>query len=220
MAEGNVSSDLQVVLQALDRGDLNAQMNKVDEQFRSVAASGQWTDKSGKVLRASPEVIAMTAGLLKDGAKMSLMSLFRYGNGPHGEKQADGSAISRAIDIIEYLGHPINLKTPAAAEQCIQGVAMVIQYLPPGRYSVGLPRPGGGDKIDPPNDVFFPVTAKEQVDVMPGGSPSKAIDMIREPARTAIKAAMAANPEAKLVIVFPDAVDHLHIKALAPGARS
>jgi len=203
------------VIQALDERRLTADMNNVKGQLRAIAADGQWTDPAGRVLRASPELINLLAGLVGVNDTMSIMSLFRFHGGPHGEPQADGSAIGRAVDIMAYGGFSIHVKTPANAPTAISGVAPVISHLPAGKYTLGLPRPGGGPKIDPGNDVFLPVTNLDQVTKSPGKGSFKAdLELVLEPARTAIRAAVLRNPGARIQFMYPDGVDHVHVKAL------
>jgi hypothetical protein len=219
-ALGDSSGGLQAVVAALDQGRVHTPMNNVEGQLRAIAKDGPWTDKEGHILRASPELINLLAGLLEQGATMTIMALFRFRNGPHGEPQPDGSAIGRAVDIMEYLGFQIHLNHPGNASTAISGVAAVISHLPAGKYALGLPRPGGGKHIDPEHDVFLPVTSQDQVDMPPaGGDLQKDLDLLIEPARTALRAAIAVNSKARIQFMFPDAVDHLHVKAL-PWDRS
>jgi hypothetical protein len=190
-------------------------MNNVKGQLRAIAESGQWKDPSGHILRASPELIALLAGLLGVNGRMTIMSLFRYHQGPHGEPQPDGSAVGRAVDIMAYGGYDIHLKTPSNAKAAIAGVAEVISNLPSGRYTLGLPRPGGGARMDPPNDVFLPVTSLDQVSKSPGrGVFKRDLELVREPAQAALRKAFEGNPAARIQFMYPDGVDHIHIKAL------
>ncbi|MEO6601234.1 MAG: hypothetical protein ABIQ16_15250 [Polyangiaceae bacterium] len=92
-------------------------------------------------------------------------------------------------------------------------MASVITNLPPGRYTVGLPRPGGASKIDPDNDVFFKVTSHSQLDSSPGKSLARDLDLLLEPAQRRVKAAVASSA-GKIQFMFPDGVDHVHVKAL------
>jgi hypothetical protein len=212
---GDPSGGMLSVIRALDEKRLQANMNDVRGQLRAIANDGMWTDPKGNVLKASPELINLLAGLVDNGATMTIMSLFRFKNGPHGEPQADGTAIGRAIDIMGYGGFDIHLKKPANKDNAIAGVCAVISHLPAGKYALGLPRPGGGPLIDPPNDVFLPVTDHSQVVHSPGGSLKKDLEFLLEPAKTAVKAAVAGNPGAKIQFMFPDGVDHIHVKAVA-----
>lgn len=212
---GDPSGGIDSVIRALDQKTLRAD-KQIADQLRGVARDGFWTDAAGHVLRASPELVNLLAGLVGGGgATLTIMSLFRFKNGPHGEEQGDGTAIGRAVDIMEYKGFPINLKTPANASNAIAGVAAVIAGLAPGKYTLGLPRPGGGKLMDPDHDVFLPVTNLDQVTKSPGrGDFKKDLALVREPAQTALRAAANGNPKAHIQFMFPDGVDHVHVKAV------
>lgn len=209
---GDPSGGMQTVIDALESRRLVADLNNVKGQLRAIATAGEWTDPRGGVLRASAGLVKMLAGLTSNNSTMTLMSMFRFGGGAHGAKQADGSGLGQALDIVAYQGFEINLKTPANAGRCISGVAAVIAHLPAGKYTLGLPRPGGGDKIDPDNDVFLPVTDLKQVVRSPGGSFARDLALVLEPAQSALRAAAQGNNPAQIEFMFPDAVDHLHIK--------
>jgi len=90
----------------------------------------------------------------------------------------------------------------------------VIRNLPPGKYTLGLPRPKGGAAIDPDNDVFLPVTDHAQVTKSPKGAFRKDLEVVLEPARTAMREAANLNPMAKIQYMYPDGVDHVHVEAL------
>ena len=93
-------------------------MNDVKGQLRALFKDGQWAGtgrNAGHVLRAAPELTALLAGLLDGGATMTILSLFRYGNGPHGKPEPDGSAVGHAVDIAAYNSAAIHLKIPANA---------------------------------------------------------------------------------------------------------
>jgi hypothetical protein len=206
------SGGLADIIRALDEKRLRTPMNNVSGQLRSLASSGSWTDPHGNVLRASPGLITLIAGLVSRNT-MTVMSLFRFRGGPHGVLQSDGSAIGFAIDIMAYQEYEINLKTPANANTAINGVAAVIKNLPRGRYQIGLPRPGGHSLIDPAHDVFFKVTNHSQVDHSPGGLLVKDLELLLEPARTTIKSAVSASA-GQIGFMFPDGVDHVHVKSV------
>jgi hypothetical protein len=206
---------IETVIKALDDGRLIADMNNVKGQLRAIATGGAWTDPAGHVLRASPELIKLLAALVDGNGRLTIMSLFRFKNGPHGEVQADGSAIGRAVDIMGYAGFAIHLKTAANAPNAISGVAAVFSKLPAGKYTIGLPRPGGGSSLDPKSDVFLPVTSLDQVTKSPShGVFSKDLELVLEPARAALKAAVLQNPAARIQFMYPDGVDHVHVKAV------
>jgi len=210
---------LAAIIKALDEGRLIAEMNDVKGQLRGLARDGQWSGtgrNAGHILRAAPELISLLAGLLDNSATMTILSLFLYGNGPHGKPEPDGTAVGHAVDIAAYNGAAIHLKVPANAPVAIRGVAAAISTLPPGKYTLGLPRPGGGNLIDPPNDVFLPVTSLDQPQKSPSrGNFRKDLSLVLEPARTALTQAVDSNPAAKIQFLYPDGVDHLHVTTIA-----
>ena len=206
---------IEAVIRALEEGRLTAPMNDVKGQLRASASGAPYKDPKGHLIRPSEELVALLAGLLEGNRTMTIMSLFRYGT-PHGEVQSDGTAIGRCVDIMAYAGFPIHLKLPSNADNAIKGVAAVMGSLPAGKFTLGLPRPGGGASIDPDHDVFLPVTDHSQVTKSPGhGVFSKDLEKVLEPARTAMKAAVAQNPAARVQFMYPDGVDHVHVKALS-----
>jgi hypothetical protein len=211
---------MQTILAALAGGRLTADMNNVKGQLRAIGESGSWTDRDQHLFHASPELIGCLAGLLDRQATMTIMSLFRFEEKkprkPHGEIQADGSAIGRAVDIMVYMGFKIHLKTPDNANEAISGIVEVIGHLPAGKYDLGLPRPGGGVLVDPEHDVFLRVTSRDQAQKSPsGGHFNKDLDLLLEPARTRLREAFKGNPHARIRCMYPDGVDHLHITTLA-----
>jgi hypothetical protein len=198
---------------------LHADLNRVNEQLHGIAENDSWTDAKHHLFRAAPELIECLAGLLDGQATMTIMSLFRINKenprNPHGEIQADGSAIGRAVDIMVYMGFKIHLKTPDHADEAISGIVEVIGHLPPGKYDLGLPRPGGGALMDPEHDVFFEVTSLKQLRSSPSkGHFNKDLELLLEPARTRLREAFKANPHARIRCMYPDGVDHLHITTL------
>jgi hypothetical protein len=211
---GDDAAHLETLVRALDERRLQAQANNVEGQIRALAKGGQWTDGHGNVMRASHEILVALAGLVAGSGTMQLLSLFRFKNGPHGEPQSDGSGLGRAVDISGYQGFNINLKNPANTPTTISGVAAVVGRLPKGNYALGLPRPGGGPLIDPKNDVFLPVTSHNQVDHSPTGAFRTDLELVQEPARAALRQASNGNSSARIKFMFPDGVDHLHLKAM------
>jgi len=208
-------TSIEIVLAALDDGRLVANMHDVKGQLRACASAGSWKDPDGHVLRAAPELIDLLAGLLEPPNRMTIMSLFRF-KSPHGKVQPDGTGLGRAVDIMAYAGIPIHLKLTSNVQNAIAGVTAVLRNLPAGKYTLGLPRPGGGALIDPAHDVFFSVTDHAQVTKSPGkGVFQKDIELVLEPARAAMKEALGGNPTARIQYMYPDGVDHLHVEALA-----
>ena len=50
--------------------------------------------------------------------------------------------------------------------------------------------------------------------------PPAGYDLVLEPARAALRKAVADNPnDPEIVVLMPDGVDHLHITVLGPGDR-
>jgi hypothetical protein len=106
---------------------------------------------------------------------------------------------------------PVVLNIPANA---IRVVSSLIGNFPPGKYDLGFPRPVGGPSgFDPAHDVFFSVPDKATALACWQGKISRSLDQMLEPARTAIRAAMSGNPRAVFAIIYPDGLNHLHVKA-------
>jgi hypothetical protein len=171
--------------------------------------------------QASVELLALLAALVDPsrGHKLEILSLFRTVKaGPHGILQTDGKTrLGRAVDIRAYAGNLIDLAHPtnAAAARTIQGVARVIERLPAGKFTLGLPRPGlGGSHRDPDNDVFLPATERTVLRTTPTGSFAGDLACIVKPeAKQALARASRSNPAAKILFMYPDANNHLHVKA-------
>jgi hypothetical protein len=201
---------------AMDQGRLLGQAG-IRQQLVAWADSGSFRDASGNIIKPSPELLRMLVTLVNTpGAiKLGVMSLARFNQGPHGEVQPDGTAICRAADITTFAGFPIDLLEPAHAPNTINGVARVVSALPAGKFTLGLPRPGGHSLLNPAQDVFLPVTDLSQVDKSPTGSFAGDIRRVKsQEARDALIHASSSNPDAKILFMFPDAVDHVHVKAM------
>ena len=67
-------------------------------------------------------------------------------------------------------------------------IVKIIRKLPPWRYVLGLPRPGGGNQINPERDYFLPVTNLSQNERSPTGNLNGDLNLI-------INAAHALNKE-------------------------
>lgn len=146
----------------------------------------------------------------------SILSLFRKGRN-HGAYNS-GVVICRAVDIDTYSGHKIHMNTP---HESLKAIVKVIKTMPEGRYNIGLPRPGGGHLIDPAKDFFLPVTSLSQNERSPTGTLAGDLKLIKNPeAKTLINSAIKNNKKAEVLYLMPDAVDHLHIKALDDGTMS
>jgi hypothetical protein len=169
--------------------------------------------------RASVELLALLTALVdRDrGHKLEILSLFRtVAAGPHGIVQDDRTTrLGRAVDIRAYAGCLIDLQHSQNASRTIQGVVKVVERLPGGKFTLGLPRPGlGGSHRDPANDVFLPAT----IDTKIGVSPSRTMDgdlrlIVNPEAKEALARARQGNPNAKILFMYPDGNNHLHVKA-------
>lgn len=148
---------------------------------------------------------------------VSILSLFRKGRN-HGATETNGVIVCRAVDIDGYSGHKIHMNVPYDS---LKAIVKVINNMPEGRYNVGLPRPGGGHLIDPAKDFFLPVTSLSQNERSPTGTLIGDLKLIKnDQARELISGAVTKNRKAQILYMMPDAVDHLHIKALDDGKLS
>jgi len=169
--------------------------------------------------QASVELLALLTSLVEPGRgqKLEILSLFRtVAAGPHGILQADKTTrLGRAVDIRAYAGNLIDLTHPKNAVQAIRGVARVIERLPAGKFTLGLPRPGlGGDHRDPANDVFLPATPTTILRNTPTGAFAGDLRLIVKPeAKDAMAQASRGNPMARILFMYPDGNNHLHVKA-------
>jgi len=92
-------------------------------------------------------------------------------------------------------------------------ITNLISHFPPGRFDLGFPRPIGGDNnFDASADVFFPVPDKATAHLAFLGHLSRPMSAMLEPARSQVTAAMART-SAHFAILYPDGLDHLHVKA-------
>jgi hypothetical protein len=157
----------------------------------------------------APELQRLLATLAGFGT-VTVMSLFRRNQGPHGQVQADGTVVCRGVDIAAFAGAQVTLSDPQAA---IAVVTNLIGHFPPGRYDIGFPRPIGGDnRFDAAQDVFFPVPDEATAHLAFIGHAGRPMSAMLEPARQAVSLAMTRSG-AQFPIVFPDGLDHLHVKA-------
>jgi hypothetical protein len=169
---------------------------------------------------ASPELLSLLHYLINnpeitEKKPFKLLSLFRLGSKAHAQVQSGGTLLGRAIDIDAYAGYRINMADPQTA---LSGIVKVIEKLPRLNYVLGLPRPGGGSKIDPARDFFLPVTSLSQNERSPTGSLKGDLALIKNSAaKKKISEAIAKNKNAMILFLVPDAVDHLHVKAVEPG---
>lgn len=116
----------------------------------------------------------------------------------------------------------------------ISGVAAVMRTLPAGSYKLGLPVPAKVDAGRTGDEDLY-VFLRVGMQIPPGikarhptiqstGSPTgrfaKDLELVLEPARAALREALADNPnDPEIVVLMPDGVDHLHITVLGPGDR-
>lgn len=145
---------------------------------------------------------------------LTITSLFRYG-GNHGEVQLSGDLVGRAVDIYTYAGSRIHINHP---DEALEGIAKIIETLPHSRYTLGLPRPGSDNTVDPIKDFFLPVNKITQNRISPTGTIKGDLEKVKNPdAKFKLSEAMIANSQASILFMFPDAPDHIHIKAVEDG---
>jgi hypothetical protein len=77
------------------------------QQIKAVLQNGYWETSNGIVTLAGSMLPVLVA--LSKTAKLSLLSLMRYNEGPHGKVQTDGTAVCSAMDIEQFGQFPINL---------------------------------------------------------------------------------------------------------------
>lgn len=143
-----------------------------------------------------------------------ITSLFRYG-GNHGEIQLNGDLIGRAVDIYSYAGAKIHIDHP---NEALEGITKIIEKLPHSRYTLGLPRPGGERTVDPIKDFFLPVNAIVQNRISPTGTLKGDLERMKNSeAKVRLAEAINTNRNASILFMYPDAPDHLHIKAVQDG---
>jgi hypothetical protein len=179
-------------------------------QLNSVAKLGYALSSSGRVLYLADPMYGALLGLAKANV-LELLSLMRYGEGPHGRIQDDSSAEGSAMDISSYGGIPINLINGQNVQNTIKGVALVLSSLPPGEYALGLPRPSPHPKGPPmPQfDVFLTVDAKH-----PMYRVGTIDQFCSEDAKTAVRSALSGNPGARINRIFCDGPDHFHLEVI------
>jgi hypothetical protein len=142
---------------------------------------------------------------------LSILSFIRRGSN-HGAIQPNGDAICKSIDIDHFSGNRINMENP---RNSLKAIIKVIENMPEGRYNIGLPRPGGGYSLDPAKDFFLPVNSLSQNERSPTGTLAGDLKLIKNnEARSQISKAIFRNKKARIIFLMPDAVDHLHVKAM------
>lgn len=175
-------------------------------------------------------------------APFSILSLVRTNSGAHGWRAPDGSRVCKAVDINRYAGHAIDMRDP---NEALEAILAVIDALPAGRYTLGLPRPPRLDdqggaldsqryqylglyepgpppyRLRPPYaqrtmNMFLPVNRPEDIEHSPTGSLQGDLQLIQDPtarARLTTTTAAARARGANILFLYPDALDHLHLKA-------
>jgi hypothetical protein len=184
------------------------------QQLTAVCNKGYMETNDSTITLSGP-TIRVLATLAKT-AKVNLLSLMRYDEGPHGVVQYDGTAICRAMDIQQFGQYPINLINGNNVDNTIKGIAAVISALPSGLYALGLTRPSVRAKGPPmpDKDVFLPV--KTDADIYKVGTPyNNPTPQFRNPdAAKAINDALTQNPGARMAKMFEDGPDHLHLEVI------
>jgi hypothetical protein len=181
-----------------------------NNQLNSVAKLGYALNARGRVLYLADPMYGALLGLAKANV-MTLLSLMRYGEGPHGRIQSDSSAEGSAMDISAYANIPINLIGGQNADNAIKGVAAVLRNLPPGEYALGLPRPSP-HPMGPPMpqfDVFLTVDKTHPMYMV-----GTVDQFCNEDAKMAVRSALAGNPGARINRMFCDGPDHFHLEVI------
>jgi hypothetical protein len=202
--------DKRALLAAVQSG----QIVGATQQITAVCQAGYLEMGDGTVALAGPMFPVLVA--LSKTAKLTLLSLMRYGEGPHGKVQADGTAVCSAMDIQQFGQNPINLINGDNVDNTIAGITQVIGALPSGLYALGLTRPSVRP-MGPPmpdKDVFLPV--KTSADIYKVGFPlSNPTPQFRNAAAAkAVNDALAQNPGARMNRMFQDGPDHLHLEVI------
>lgn len=206
-----------LLLQAITSGRLQVQPREL-RHFQQLATTGQVV-VDGNTIRPSPELLRLLENLLnrtlanpaQATADFGILSVFRFASGPHGEVTSPNRAIGRAIDISRYAGHEIDMANP---DEALAGVLAVIRDLPGGCFTLGLPRPRNPALRNP----FLPVNTPTDIEHSPTGTLRGDLSRIQDVdgRRQLTDAINAAQAQEGVVIqfLFPDARDHLHVKAV------
>jgi hypothetical protein len=184
------------------------------QQITAVCNKGYMETSDSTITLSGPTIRVL--GTLARTAKVNLMSLMRYNEGPHGVVQYDGTAIGRAMDIQQFGEFPINLINGNNVDNTIKGIAAVIGALPSGLYAVGLTRPSVRAKGPPmpDKDVFLPV--RTDADIYRVGTPynNPTPQFRNSDAAKAINDALTQNPAARIAKMFEDGPDHMHLEVI------
>lgn len=232
------SSELQIfnkkvakdLIQAIDEKKLNVYQH-TDIQLNQIAEQGYYVFKKTKKDELGNETISnhntygsrelmevleslVNSPEISSEKPFTITSLFRFG-GNHGEVQKNGDLIGRAVDIYTYAGARIHIKHP---NEALEGISKIIETLPPSRYTLGLPRPGGDNFVDPNSDFFLPVKTINQSRISPTGTLKGDLEKMKNPeAKVKLANAISTNNQASILFMYPDAPDHLHIKVVENG---
>ena len=164
----------------------------------------------GSVVHLNQALIELLAALSAAGT-VTVMSLYRRGQGPHGKIGRNGEITCRAVDIESFAGLPVSLRN---RENAVRVVANLIRLFPAGNsFDIGFPRPVGGPTgFNAAQDVFFPVRDEATARRCYAGTISLPMREMLEPAKTQILQAMSSSG-ADFRLNYPDGLNHLHIKA-------
>jgi hypothetical protein len=186
-------------------------------QIAAVLKDGVFLGRSGLKFFLANAMFPVLASLARGGV-VEILSLMADRGAPHGEAVGDDVRICWGMDIKGYAGFQINLVNGAAdttvpqfqIDSTISGVAAVISNLPAGRFRMGMTRPSSapGGPAMPAKDVFLPYDPPK----FPMYMHLDRSLIVNPAARTAINAAVAGNPKAKMEAQFVDGVDHVHIE--------
>ena len=203
-------ADRAAVLAAVQSG----QIVGATQQLTAVCNNGYLEINDITITLSGPMIRVLAT--LAQSAKLNLLSLMRYNEGPHGKVQVDGTAICSAMDIQQFGQFPINLINGDNVDNTIKGISAVIGALPGGLYALGLTRPSVRAEGPPmPNkDVFLPVKTSD--DIYKVGFPlNNPTPQFRNPdAAKAINDALTQNPGARMNRMFQDGPDHLHLEVI------
>jgi hypothetical protein len=184
------------------------------QQIKAVLQNGYLETSNGIVTLAGSMLPVLVA--LSKTARLSLLSLMRYNEGPHGKVRPDGTAVCSAMDIEQFGQFPINLINGDNVDNTIAGIAGVIGALPSGSYAFGLTRPSrmaSGPPM-PDKDVFLPV--KTSADIYKVGFPlnNPTPQFRNADAAKAINSALTQNSGVRVNRMFQDGPDHMHLEVI------
>jgi len=204
--------DIDAVMAAVHSGRIQGATG----QFNAIEKNGYYEDRMLQTVLAD-SMFPVLASLSRLGT-LSIMSMIRFGEGPHGKVCGYDAAVCSAIDISAYSGFSINLINGNNVENTINGIANVIRNLPTGYYKLGLARPSPYPKGPPmpDKDVFLPCNGSNWPMYRPGTPFSNPTPQFVNPeARDAINTALTQNARVRINCMFQDGPDHLHLEAIS-----